>query len=74
MIESCIYVSIKVSFSLFCQPCHSNIEKATNIDENGYVRPAVIIGEKEESITNDLVNEITVKRKALMPNTEKLIN
>ena len=23
MIDSCIYVSIKVSFSLFCQPCHT---------------------------------------------------
>ena len=26
MIDSCIYVSIKVSFSLFCQPCHTYIQ------------------------------------------------
>ena len=33
MIDSCIYVSIKVSFSLFCQPCHRQVGyNAKNLD------------------------------------------
>ena len=53
-------------------------EKANNIDENCFVSPAVITVKKDKSIKIALdsrkVNEITVKRKAQMPNMEELIS
>ena len=54
-----------------------HIEKANNIDENCFVSPAVITVKKDKSIKIALdsrkLNEITVKRKAQMPNMEELI-
>ena len=55
-----------------------HIEKANNIDENCFVSPAVITVKKDKSIKIALdsrkLNEITVKRKAQMPNMEELIS
>ena len=55
-----------------------HIEKANTIDENCIVRPAVITVKKDESVKFALdsrkLNEITVKRKAQMPNMEELIS
>ena len=50
---------------------NGHIEKATNIDENCFVRPAVITVKKDKTVKIALdsrkLNEITVKRKAQMP-------
>ena len=55
-----------------------HIEKANNIDENCFVSPAVITVKKDKSVKIALdsrkLNEITVKRKAQMPNMEELIS
>ena len=55
-----------------------HIEKANNIDENCFVSPAVITVKKDKSvkiaIDSRKLNEITIKRKAKMPNMEKLIS
>ena len=55
-----------------------HIEKANNIDENCFVSPAVITVKKDKSVKIALdsrkLNEITVKRKAQMPNKEELIS
>ena len=55
-----------------------HIEKANNIDENCFVSPAVITVKKDKSVKMALdsrkLNEITVKRKAQMPNMEELIS
>ena len=55
-----------------------HIEKANNIEENCFVSPAVITVKKDKSVKIALdsrkLNEITVKRKAPMPNMEKLIS
>ena len=55
-----------------------HIEKANNIDENCFVSPAVITVKKDKSVKIALdsrkLNEITIKRKAQMPNMEELIS
>ena len=55
-----------------------HIEKAENIDENCFVSPAVITIKKDKSVKIALdsrkSNEITIKRKAQMPNMEELIS
>ena len=55
-----------------------HIEKANNIDENCFVGPIVITVKKDKSIKIALgsrkLNEISVKRKAQMPNMKKLIS
>ena len=55
-----------------------HIKKANNIDENCFVSPAVITVKKDKSVKIALdsrkLNEITIKRKAQMPNMEKLIS
>ena len=52
-----------------------HIEKATDIDENCFVSPAVITVKKDKTIKIALdsrkLNEITVKRNAQMPNMEE---
>ena len=57
---------------------NGHIEKATNINENCFVSPAVITVKKDNSVKIALdsrkLNEITVKRKAQMPNMEELIS
>ena len=55
-----------------------HIEKANNIDENCFVSPAVITIKKDKSekiaLDSRKLNEITVKRKAQMPNMEEFIS
>ena len=55
-----------------------HIERATDIDENCFVSPAVITVKKDKTVKIALdsrkLNEITVKRKAQMPNMEELIS
>ena len=55
-----------------------HIERANNIDETCFVGPAVITIKKDKSVKIALdsqkLNEITVKRKAQMPNMEELIS
>ena len=55
-----------------------HIEKANNIDENCFVSPAVITVKKDKSVKialdSRILNEITIKRKAQMPNTEEPIS
>ena len=55
---------------------NGHIEKATNIDENCLVNPAVITVKKDKTVKIALdsrkFNEITVKKKAQMPNMEEL--
>ena len=55
-----------------------HIEKANDIDENCFVSPAVITVKKDKSVKIALdsrtLNEITIKRKAQMPNMEELIS
>ena len=55
-----------------------HIEKAKNIDENCFVSPAVITIKKDKSVKIALdsrkLNEITIKRKAQVPNMEELIS
>ena len=55
-----------------------HFEKANDIDENCFVSPAVNTVKKDKSVKIALdsrkVNEITVKRKAQMPNIEELIS
>ena len=57
---------------------HSYVEQATEITKNCFVSPAVITVKKDKSIKIALdsrkLNEITVKRKAQMPNMEELIS
>ena len=57
---------------------HGYVEKATEITENCFVSPAVITVKKDKLIKIALdsrkLNEITVKRKAQMPNMEELIS
>ena len=57
---------------------NGHIEKATDIDENCFVSPAVITVKKDKTIKIALdsrkLNEITVKRKAQLPNMEELIS
>ena len=57
---------------------HGYVENATEITENCFVSPAVITVKKDKSIKIALdsrkLNEITVKRKARMPNMEELIS
>ena len=54
-----------------------HIEKANDIDENCFVSPAVITVKKDKSVKIALdsrtLNEITIKRKAQMPNMEEII-
>ena len=55
-----------------------HVEKANHIDENCFVSPAVITVKKDKSVKIALdsrkLNEITIKRKAKMPNMEELIS
>ena len=55
-----------------------HIEKAKDIDENCVVSPAVITIKKDKSVKIALdsrkLNEVTVKRKAQMPNSEELVS
>ena len=63
---------------------NGHIEKATDIDKNCFVSPAVIKRQNDKNVKNDKtikigldsrkLNEITVKRKAQMPNVEELIS
>ena len=57
---------------------NGHIEKATDIDENCFVSPAVITVKKDKTIKIALdsrkLNEITVKRKAQKPNMEEIIS
>ena len=57
---------------------NGHIEKATDIDENCFDSPAVITNKKEKTeklaLDSWKLNEITVKRKAQMPNMEELIS
>ena len=57
---------------------NGHIEKATDIDKNCFVSPAVITVKRDKSVKIALdsrkLNEITVKRKAQMPNMEELIS
>ena len=52
--------------------------KANNMDENWFVSPAIITLKKVKSVKIALdsqkLNEITIKRKAQMPNVEQLIS
>ena len=52
-----------------------HVEKANNIDENCFVSAAVITVKKDKSVKIALdsrkLNEITIKRKAQMPNMEE---
>ena len=56
---------------------NGHIEKATVIDENCFVSPAVITVKKDKTVQIALdsrkLNEITMKMEAQMPNMEKLI-
>ena len=55
-----------------------HIEKANNIDENCFVRPAVITLKKDKSVKIALdsrkLHELTVKRKAQKRNMEDMIS
>ena len=55
-----------------------HIEKANNIDANCFISPAVITVKEDKSVKVALdsrkLNEITIKRKAQMPNMEELIS
>ena len=55
-----------------------HIETTNNIDENCFVSPAVIIVKKDKlvkiAVDSRKLNEITIKRKAQMPNIEELIS
>ena len=55
-----------------------HIEKTNNIDENCFVSPAVVTVKKDKLVKIALdsrkLNEITIKRKAQMPNIEELIS
>ena len=55
-----------------------HLEKATEIDENCFVSPAVITVKKDKSVKIALdsrkLNEITIKKKAQMPNMEELLS
>ena len=55
-----------------------HIEKANNIDENCFVSPAVITVKKNKSVKIALdsrkLNDITIKRKAQLPNMEELFS
>ena len=57
---------------------NGHIEKATNINEDCFVSPAVITVKKDKSVKIALasrkLNKITVKRKAQLPNMEELIS
>ena len=57
---------------------NGHIQKATDIDENCFISPAVITVKKDKTIKIALdsrkLNEITVKRKAQKPNMEELIS
>ena len=57
---------------------NGHIERATDIDENCFVSPAVINVKKDKTVKIALdsrkLNEITVKRRAQMPNMEELIS
>ena len=68
--------SVEKEINKLMKPGH--IEKANNIDENCFVSPAVITTKKDKSVKNALdsrkLNEITMKRRAQMPNMEELIS
>ena len=53
------------------------LQKATEVTEDCFVSPAVITVKKDKSIKIALdsrnLNEVTIKRKAQMPNMEELI-
>ena len=54
-----------------------HIEKATNIDNNCFVSPAVITVKEDKTVKaldSQKLNETTVKRKTQMPNMEELIS
>ena len=55
-----------------------HLEKATDINEECFVSPAVITVKKDKSVKIALdsrkLNDITIKRKAQMPNMEELIS
>ena len=55
-----------------------HIEKANNIDENCFLRPAVITVKKDKLVKIALdsrkLNKMTIKRKTQMPNMEELIS
>ena len=57
---------------------HGYLERATEITEDCFVSPEVITVKKDKSIKNALdsrkPNEVTIKRKAQMPNMEELIS
>ena len=57
---------------------NGHIEKATDIDENCFVSPAVITVEKDKTVKIALdsrkFNEITVKKETQMPNIAELIS
>ena len=57
---------------------HGYLERATEITEDCFVSPAVITVKKDKSIKIALdsrkLNEVTIKRKAQMPNMEELIS
>ena len=57
---------------------NGHLEKATGIDETCFVSPAVITIKKDKSVKIALdsrkLNDITIKRKAQMPNMEELIS
>ena len=57
---------------------HGYLERATEITEDCFVSPAVITVKQDESIKIALdsrkLNEVTIKRKAQMPNMEELIS
>ena len=57
---------------------NGHFEKATDIDENCVAGPAVITVKKDKTVKIALdsrkLNEITVKRKARIPNMEELIS
>ena len=55
-----------------------HLEKATGINEDCFVSPAVITVKKDKSIKIALdsrkLNDVSIKRKAQMPNMEELIS
>ena len=55
-----------------------HIERAKNIDENCFVNPAMITVKRDKwveiSLDSRKLNEITIRRKAQMPNMEELIS
>ena len=73
-----IHLKDQVALDLKRLMKHGYLERATEITEDCFVSPAVITVKKDKSIKIALdsrkLNEVTIKRKAQMPNMEELIS